>query len=88
MSDNSVEIVTQILGDIWIEKELDIYQSFRHEWSPKGRWYHRRPTVSPIIPIIYWNTRESFEGIQDPFGSWGGVPKEILNRLTEEIENF
>lgn len=88
MSDNSMEILTQILGDSWIEKELDTYQSFRKDWSPKGRWYHRRPTVSPIIPIIYWNTRESIEGIQKPFGSWGGVPIEVLNRLAEEIEKF
>jgi len=88
MSDNSVEFLTQVLGDTWIEKELDNYQSFRKDWSPKGRWYHRRPTVSPIIPIIYWNTRESFEEIQKPFGSWGGVPSEVLNRLIEEIEKF
>lgn len=76
------------MGNEWIEKQVDTYQSFRSEWSPKSRWYHRRPTVSPIVPLIYWNTRESYEGIQDPFGSWGGVPKEVLNRITEEIEKF
>jgi len=88
MFNNSLEIITQILGDTWIEKQLDAYQLFRKDWSPKGRWYHRRPTVPPIIPIIYWNTREVIEGIQKPFGSWGGVPIEVLNRIAEEIERF
>ena len=76
-----LDLLINILGNSWIEKELDEYDSFRHSWSPHTRWYHRRPTLSPIVPILYWNLREEFRGFQEPFGFWGGRPEEILNRL-------
>ncbi len=88
MSENPVDLITQILGSEWVEKQLDTYESFRHMWSPKTRWYHRRPTISPIVPLIYWNTRESFPEIRDPFGYWGGHPQEMLGRLAGELEQF
>lgn len=88
MFEDSVNVLTRILGSKWVDKELDAYGSFRHMWSPKTRWYHRRPTISPIVPLIYWNTRESVAEIGDPFGYWGGHPKDILQRLVEEMEQF
>ena len=87
--DRESNVITEILGKEWIDTELNAYQSFREEWSPKdSRWYHRRPTVSPIVPILYWNLRMSTLAVGQPFGSWGGVPEEVLNRLTEELERF
>lgn len=88
MFEDSVNVLVKILGNEWVEKELDTYNSFRYTWSPKTRWYHRRPTVSPIVPLIYWNTRESVAEIKGPFGYWGGHPKEILERLVEELKQF
>lgn len=88
MHKNFINLLINILGSAWVEKELDKYNSFRHLWSPNTRWYHRRPTLSPIVPILYWNLRDSFEGIQEPFGFWGGYPEEIFNRLGEEIDRF
>ena len=88
MSENHANLIIQILGSDWVERELDTYRSFRNMWSPKIRWYHRRPTVSPIIPLIYWNTREAIAEIEEPFGYWGGHPKEILGRLVEQLEQF
>lgn len=82
------EVILQILSNEWVERELDAYQRFRDEWSPTARWYHRRPTVSPIVPVLFWNVRKSPEDVQGPFGSWRGVPTEVLNRLTEELEMF
>ena len=83
-----VHIIPNILGNAWIEKELDEYCSFRHSWSPKTRWYHRRPTVSPIVPILYWSIRDTYRDFEEPFGYWGGYPVEVLNRLGEEIDSF
>ncbi len=81
-------IIPTILDNKWIEKQLDDYGSFRTSWSPRTRWHHRRPTVSPIVPILYWNLREMFQGFQEPFGFWGGHPEEILSRIGEEIDGF
>lgn len=87
-SNKYVHIIPNILNNTWIEKELDEYSSFRYSWSPKTRWYHRRPTISPLVPILYWNLRDIFQGFQEPFGFWGGRPEEILNRIGEEIDSF
>ncbi len=84
----TLELFTEILGRAWIDRELDAYYIFRQTWSPRSRWYHRRPTTSPIVPLIYWSTRESISSLQGPFGFWGGYPEEILNRLAEEILYF
>lgn len=92
MEFNSPNIYLNVIPDIldkkWIEKQLDDYDSFRRSWSPSIRWYHRRPTVSPIVPILYWNIRDTFQGFQGPFGFWGGRPEEVLNRIGEEIDFF
>jgi hypothetical protein len=65
---NNLQVLLHILGNVWIEKELEEYRAFRQRWSPKARWYHRRPTVSPIVPVLYWNMRETYKGDLDPFG--------------------
>jgi len=92
MEYNSSNIFTHVIPDIldkkWLEKQLDDYDSFRRSWSPSIRWYHRRPTISPIVPILYWNLRDTFHGFQEPFGFWGGRPEEVLNRLGEEVDFF
>jgi hypothetical protein len=85
---NNLQVLLHILGNVWIEKELEEYRAFRQRWSPKARWYHRRPTVSPIVPVLYWNMRETYKGDLDPFGFWGGRPEEVLDRIGEEINHF
>jgi hypothetical protein len=85
MLESTINIFKQILGSDWIESQLDAYSSFRKTWSPKYRWYHRKPDISPLVPLVYWSTREEVTELQEPFGFWGGNPEEILNRLAEEI---
>ena len=86
--------LTKILDEGWVETALDEYQEFRSAWSPQGRWYHRLPQVSPIVPLMYWNSRAVFEDIQDPvrpyepMGFWAGHPREVLDRIAEEIYHF
>ena len=85
---------TTILDESWVETTLDEYHDFRASWSPSGRWYHRPPQVSPIVPLLYWNSRADFDDVQgpvrpyEPMGFWAGHPKEVLDRLAEEIQHF
>ena len=86
--------MSALLGEEWVENALDEYQQFRETWSPEGRWHHRSPQLSPIVPMLYWNSRANFDDVDEPLrtlepmGFWGGHPTEVLDRLTEEIQYF
>lgn len=87
------EYICDLLGQGWVENSLDEYQQFRETWSPESRWHHRLPQVSPIVPMLYWNSRANFDEVDEPdrpvpMGFWGGHPGEVLDRLTEEIQYF
>lgn len=63
-------------------------------YDPSYNIMNRLPQLSPIVPMLYWNSRANFDDIDDPhrtlepMGSWGGHPTEVLDRLTEEIQCF
>ena len=86
--------ISTLLGEAWVEKALDSYHLFRQSWSPESRWHHRLPHVSPVVPLMYWNSRANLDEADElhhfyePMGFWAGHPREILNRLTEEIRYF
>ena len=86
--------ISALLGEQRVEKSLDEYQRFRETWSPESRWHHRLPQLSPIVPMLYWNSRANFDDVDEPhralepMGFWAGHPKEVLDRLTEEIKYF
>ena len=86
--------ISALLGEAWVEKALDDHHLFRQFWSPESRWYHRLPHVSPVVPLLYWNSRASLDEfdephqLQEPMGFWAGHPREVLNRLTEQIRYF
>ena len=94
MASESFSYMTNILGESWVENALDEYQEFRSVWSPSERWYHRLPQVSPIVPLLFWNSRADFDDVQmsvrpyEPMGCWAGHPREVLGRLAEEIHHF
>ncbi len=81
-------LFTELLGEDWIEENVAGYQVFRQRWSPSLKWSHRLPTTSPLVPLLYWNTVGTWESLDAPMGTWEGQPKEIWNRLTEELEEF
>ena len=94
MNSEAFEYMTSILGPRWVEDALNEYEIFRDQFSPPDRWYHRLPTVSPIVPLLYWNSRAEIGEdtiplkLDQPMGFWGGDPTEILKRLAEEIQHF
>ena len=95
MKTEAYDYISCLLGEEWwVDESLDDYYLFREIWSPANRWHHRLPQVSPVVPLLYWNSRADFEDVEDPYrpytpmGFWAGHPKEILNRLTEEIRYF
>ena len=94
MAEESFRCIADILEAPWVERSLDEYHEFRMVWSPKGRRYHRPPQVSPIIPLLYWNSRAEFADVAgpvrpyEPMGFWAGHPGEVLDRLTEELRHF
>ena len=94
MRTEAFSYISALLGDEWVENSLDEYQQFREIWSPESRWHHRLPQVSPIVPMLYWNSRANFDDVDEPhrtlepMGFWAGHPKEVLDRLTEEIQYF
>ena len=94
MKTEAFRYMSTLLGDEWVESALDEYDVFRQSWSPEGRWHHRSPNVSPVVPLLYWNSRARFDEVIDPLmpyepmGFWAGDPGEVLDRLTEEIRYF
>ena len=80
--------IAGILGPGWVENAMDRYATFRERWSPDGRWYHRNTRTSPIVPLLFWNSRQRFELLESPMGYWTGHPTEILDRLTRHIRRF
>ena len=86
--------MSALLGEEWVENSLDEYQQFRETWSPESRWHHRLPQLSPIVPMLYWNSRANFDDVDEPhrifqpMGFWAGHPTEVLDRLTEEVRYF
>ena len=94
MRTEAFSYISALLGEMWVENSLDEYQQFRETWSPENRWHHRLPQLSPIVPMLYWNSRANFDDVDElhttlePMGFWAGHPKEVLDRLTEEIQYF
>ena len=94
MATESFGYMTDIVEQTWVEKTLDEYHEFRIAWSLAGRWYHRPPQVSPIVPLLYWNSKADFDDVvgpvrpYEPMGFWAGHPREVFERLTEEIQHF
>ena len=94
MATEAFEYMAEILDKEWVERSLDEYNEFRVAWSPEGRWSHRPPQVSPIVPLLYWNSMADFDEVvgpvrpYEPMGFWAGHPKEILDRMTEELQHF
>ena len=82
------DYLADILGQDWVTSSLDGYSQFREQWSPSGRWHHRRPRTSPIVPLLYWNSRERFDSLDRPMGFWSGHPTEVLERLSRHIRRF
>jgi len=73
----------------WIEEQLKAYEAFRKAYSPEGIWSHRPPEMSPLIPLIYWSSREPYIPTNEaPVGYWIGEPKSILGRLFAELMDF
>ena len=78
-----------IADPVWVNYQLNKYESFRNSYSPKGSWSHRPPSMSPVIPLIYWSSREPYEPTNEPYmGYWWGEPKSILGRLVIKILDF
>ncbi len=94
MKTEAFKYMSALLGDEWVESALDEYDVFRQSWSPEGRWHHRPPRISPVVPLLYWNSRASIDDVNEPHGTyepmgfWAGHPREVLDRLTEEIRYF
>ena len=94
MATESFGYMTDLLEEAWVEETLNEYHQFRMAWSPSGRWFHRPPQVSPIVPLLYWNSRADFDDVvkpvrpYEPMRFWVGHPREVFERLTEEIQHF
>lgn len=78
-----------IADPTWVKDQLVKYEAFRRSHSPKNNWSHRPPSMSPVIPLIYWSSREPYEPTNEPYmGYWSGEPKSILGRFVTHILVF
>jgi len=78
-----------IAGSDWITAQIDKYKDFRSSHSPEGSWSHRPPSMSPVIPLVYWSSDEPYDPTYEPYmGYWWGEPKSILGRLAAQIRDF
>ena len=79
----------EIADPVWVDAQIKKYEVFRESNAPDGFWSHRPPTMSPVIPLIYWSSREPYEPTNEPYvGYWSGEPKSILGRLVIKILDF
>ena len=83
-----LELLTEIVGQTWLENQLRRYKAFRDRYSPPSRWWHRSPDVSPIIPLVFWARPGPRIGLDAPFGVWRGDPTGILARFLASIVEF
>ena len=94
MATGAFDYMAEILDGEWVENSLDVYPEFREAWLPQGRWSHRPPQVSPIVFLLFWHSRADFDEVAgpvspyEPMGFWVGHPKDILDRMTEELQHF
>ena len=78
-----------IAGSEWITEQLTRYSTFREANSPNGYWSHRLPSMSPVIPLVYWGSRDVYVPTNEmPMGYWFGEPKSILGRLAAQVNDF
>jgi hypothetical protein len=84
-----LEKFINIAGSEWINEQLVAYDTFRKAYSPEGIWSHRPPEMSPVIPLVYWSSREPDTPTTEvPVGYWIGEPKSILGRLFAKLMDF
>jgi hypothetical protein len=76
-------------GSAWMTEQLAKYSTFRQAKSPNGHWSHRPPSMSPVVPLVYWGSREPYLPTNEmPMGYWYGEPKSILGHLATMIVEF
>ncbi len=79
----------EIADPAWIQGQLEKYEMFRRLQSPTILWSHRPPSMSPIIPIVYWAAKEPYQlTLEGPLGYWYGEPKSILGRFMAQLRDF
>lgn len=79
----------KIADPTWVHAQLEKYESFREMNSPENHWAHRPPSMSPVIPLVYWSSRIPYRVTNESsMGYWYGEPKSILGRLTADILEF
>jgi hypothetical protein len=78
-----------VAGSAWMTEQLAKYSAFRQTSSPNGHWSHRPPMMSPVIPLVYWGSRELYLPTNEmPMGYWFGEPKSILGHLATMLIEF
>ena len=78
-----------MLGDQWCEEQLAAYEQFRKQYRPSDLWPHRRPTVSPIVPLLSQHEHVNQRRSQpSPLGYWYGDPIHYLKELASSIFMF
>lgn len=78
-----------IADPIWVGDQLAKYAAFRQSHSTENDWSHRPPSMSPVIPLIYWCSHEPYVLTNEPYmGYWSGEPMSILGRLVTHILDF
>lgn len=83
-----LELLAELVDRAWLDSQLKRYQRFRERYSISSRWWHRRPDVSPIVPLVFWAQPGPRLWLDAPFGVWRGNPSGILGRLLAAIVEF
>lgn len=89
LTQQTLSELVDIAGSAWMTEQLARYTAFRQAKSPSGHWSHRPPSMSPIVPLVYWGSHEPYVPTNEmPMGYWYGEPKSILGRLATMLSEF
>lgn len=83
-----IEALIDLADRSWVDEQVDRHDRFRATKSPRNLWSHRRPTTSPLIPLIYEYRNPRSLNQDFTLGYWYGEPTLLLAQIAEQVFLF